>query len=81
MIQRLALYATAGLVLSALGLHTNDELFWCVMGLLWAAEFLARREGYDQAVAECEQVLDKARDTLDRAEQLTNKHNQDTDRA
>ena len=81
MIQRLALYATAGLVLSALGLHTNDELFWCVMGLLWAAEYLARQDGYRQAVAECEQVLDRAQATLDRAEQLTNKHNQDTDRA
>ena len=81
MIQRLALYATAGLALSVLGLHTNDELFWCVMGLLWAAEALARHDGYNQAVADCEQVLDRAQATLDRAEQLTNKHNQDTDRA
>jgi hypothetical protein len=70
MIARLAVYASAGLVMSVLGLHTTDEMFWAMMALVWAAGHLGQHEGYDSAVAECQAVLDQAEATLARAQQL-----------
>ena len=46
MFTRIALYATLGLVLDALGHPWNTWQFWSVLGLFWAADVLARREGH-----------------------------------
>jgi hypothetical protein len=47
MFQRIVLYATLGYLLDALG-HTWDTWqFWTVFGLFWAADIMARREGYE----------------------------------
>jgi hypothetical protein len=51
MLQRLVLYSTLGVLANALG-HTWDSWqFWCLLGLFWAADQLARTEGYQQGMA------------------------------
>ena len=47
MLQRLALYTTLGLVLDAAGLVYTNSLFWCVLGLFIANEWLTRYEVWD----------------------------------
>jgi hypothetical protein len=76
MIQRLALYATLGLLLSALGYTGYSEVFWSMLGLMWCAEHLARADGYDSAMAEADRVLQAAQQLVDRAEQLTKQQEQ-----
>ena len=48
MLQRLTLYITLGLVLDAAGLAYNQSLFWCVLGLFIALEWLTRLELIEQ---------------------------------
>ena len=50
-LQRLAIATTLGLALVAMG-HTIDSWeFWCVIGLLWASNFLHYRDGVESGVA------------------------------
>ena len=48
MIQRIALYATLGYLLDALGQGANTLGFWCVLGLFFASETLTRVETLHQ---------------------------------
>ena len=76
MIQRLALYATLGLLLTALGYTGSSEVFWSMLGLMWCAEHLARTEGYDSAMAEANRLVQYAEQLVQRAEQLTKQQEQ-----
>jgi hypothetical protein len=76
MIQRLALYATLGLLLTALGYTGSSEVFWAMLGLMWCAEHLARAEGYDSAIAEAERLVRYAEQLVQRAEQITKQQEQ-----
>jgi len=76
MIQRLALYATLGLLLSTLGYTGYSEVFWSMLGLMWCAEHLARVDGYDSAIAEAERLVQYAEQLVKRAEQLTQQQEQ-----
>jgi hypothetical protein len=69
-LERLAIYTVVGLVLNTLGLHTTDDMFWCMMALLWIAEHVARREGYDEATELAQTVWSTAKDMLDQAKQI-----------
>ena len=51
MIQRLFLYSTLGVLANALGQTWDSWGFWCILGLFWAADVMARREGYEQGMA------------------------------
>jgi hypothetical protein len=77
MIQRLALYATLGLLLTNLGYTGYSEVFWCMLGLMWCAEHLARVDGYDSAMAEADRLVLYAQQLLDRAEQLSKQQQQE----
>jgi hypothetical protein len=48
MIQRIALYATLGMVLDAAALTITDLLFWCILALFLASEWMTRRELIEQ---------------------------------
>lgn len=50
MMQRIALYATLGVLLDALGQSWDTAGFWCILGLFWAGDLMARREGYEQGM-------------------------------
>jgi hypothetical protein len=52
MLQRLALYATLGALLSAVGHNWDTWQFWCFLGLFWASEHLTRKETQEWARAE-----------------------------
>lgn len=52
MIQRIVLYATLGVLCSALGLTWDDWGFWSMLGLFWASELITRTETRQQAFVE-----------------------------
>ncbi len=56
MLQRLALYATLGLVLDAVGQGVTTAGFWCIVALFWAAEHLARIEVVEGIAREVERI-------------------------
>ena len=76
MIQRVAVYMALGLLTSALGYSASTEVFWCLLGLLWCAETIARQDGYDSAVTEAERLVQYAEQLVKRAEQLTQQQEQ-----
>ena len=76
MIQRLALYATLGLLLTALGYTVSTEVFWSMLALMWCAEHLARTEGYDSAMAEADRLVKYAEQLVERAEQIAKQQEQ-----
>ena len=49
---RIALYATLGLLCATLELHWDTWGLWCVMGLFFAADTIARREAFEVGVAQ-----------------------------
>jgi hypothetical protein len=70
MLQRIVLYATLGYLLDSLAIGFEHWGFWCVLGLFWASEVLARKEGQDHGIwititlpadklAELKQQIDK----------------------
>ena len=70
MIQRIALYATLGLTLNALGQGLDDVGFWMILALFWAGEHVARTDGYDNAIELSQAVLHKANEMLQEAKQI-----------
>lgn len=76
MTQRLALYATLGLLLSALEYSATSAVFWAMLGLMWSAEHLARQEGRDSAVEEAERLVKYAEQLIQRAEQMVEQQQQ-----
>lgn len=52
MITHLVLYATLGVLCSALGLTWDSPAFWCVFGMFWAVEHWARQQGFQIGVAQ-----------------------------
>lgn len=83
MIQRIALYATLGMLLNALG-HTWDSWeFWCVLGLFWACDLIARREQHEQSYVQGILMfiaLDEAQQQqlVKAIQQVENAHNDNT---
>ena len=65
---RVVLYATLGVLASALGYSWDSWQFVCLVGLFWASDVVGRMEGREQQ-AELDQVLlDNARAILREAE-------------
>ena len=60
MIQRIALYATLGFLLDALGVGADHWGFWCMLGLFIAAEHMTRRELIEQLNKELQEMRRKA---------------------
>lgn len=48
---RLVVYATLGILMSALGQGIDAWGFWCTLGLFWASNYLARHSGLEDGVA------------------------------
>ena len=69
MLQRIALYATLGTLLDALGMPWTSWQFACFLGLFWAADTLGRTEGFDAAMELNQALLIKSREMLAEAQQ------------
>lgn len=52
MFTRIALYATLGVLCTSLELAWDSMGFWCIAGLFFAADIIARREGFEVGVAQ-----------------------------
>ena len=65
MLLRLSLYSTLGLVLAALGQTWDTSGFWCVVGLFWASEHLARIQLLEQIQREVEAIRKANKDATD----------------
>jgi len=50
-LQRIAIYAALGAVLSSMGAQWDTALFWCVLALFWISNWLERREGLEVGIA------------------------------
>jgi hypothetical protein len=50
--QRIALYATLGLLLATLDVTVYTWQFWGVLALFWASEYMVRKGTEEQAMAE-----------------------------
>lgn len=61
MLQRIALYATLGYALDALGHSWDTWGFWAILGLFWASEHLARMEVVEQLQQELERMRAQAK--------------------
>jgi hypothetical protein len=51
MIQRVALYLTLGILLSAFELTYETVGFWLVIALYWANEHMTERHSFEQGIA------------------------------
>jgi hypothetical protein len=70
MITRLALYATLGLTLAALGQTFDTVGFWLIITLVWASEQLARREGIEDGIVI---AIDLPQDKIDELKRQLNR--------
>jgi hypothetical protein len=52
MIERIAVYAALGLVLSAVNANWDTWQFWCILALVWASDVLAGRQGFELGLAQ-----------------------------
>ncbi len=50
-LQRIAIYAALGTVLSSIGAQWDTALFWCAVALFWISNYLERREGLEVGIA------------------------------
>jgi hypothetical protein len=50
--QRIALYATLGLLLATLDITIYEWQFWAVLALFWTSEYMVRKGTEEQAMAE-----------------------------
>jgi len=50
--QRIVLYFTLGMVLSAIEITLFHWAFWCIVALFWVSEFIVRKGTEEQARAE-----------------------------
>jgi len=76
LIQRIALYATLGVVIDSLGVATWGWQFWCLLALFWAAEWLARDAGHRDAAWEYADALQDAAEGIKRANMLATQYQQ-----
>jgi hypothetical protein len=80
MIQRIALYATMGMLLNALG-HTWDSWgFWCVLAMFWGSELITRMEQHQQSYVEgilmyIQLPVDKQQELVTAIKQVESKYN------
>jgi len=49
-LQRAAIALTLGLALVAMGHSIDSWQFWCVLGLLWASNYMHYRDGFETGV-------------------------------
>jgi hypothetical protein len=50
--QRIVLYFTLGMVLSAIEITLFHWAFWCILALFWVSEYMVRKGTEEQARAE-----------------------------
>ena len=63
MLTRLALYATLGMVLDALGLDWTSTGFWCILALFVAQEHLTRHDTWTDIEQAAERMIAEHRKT------------------
>jgi hypothetical protein len=70
MIQRIALYATLGLVVDSLEASAQGWQFWSIIALFAAAEWLASYEAAELTEAHWEKTINQALDGLRQANSI-----------
>jgi hypothetical protein len=73
--QRIALYAALGYLLSALGASISDPLFWCAIALFIMNEFITKFEveqQWNSIVEEYKSTLTAAVEALEEAQKQIN---------
>jgi len=70
MLQRIALYATLGLVLDAAQVGIDSWAFWCILGLFIASEWMTRREALESVQEYVQAVRDQIQRVTTAAEEV-----------
>jgi hypothetical protein len=70
MIQRLMLYVTLGLVIDAAEVPSLGWIWWCIMALFLAADWIGQREGYERAHVDLEREIREAAQAMTEATRL-----------
>ena len=71
MLQRLMLYSALGLVLDQLGTDAANPLWWCVVGLFIANDWMVRNDTWEE-VTEQVRLLREQRNNINRAKDTDN---------
>jgi len=50
-LQRIAIYAALGAVLSSMDVHWDNPALWCTIVLFWLRNYLERRDGLEVGIA------------------------------
>jgi len=50
-LQRIAIYAALGAVLSSMDVHWDNPALWCTIVLFWLSNYLERRDGLEVGIA------------------------------
>jgi hypothetical protein len=70
MITRIALFATLGCLIDALGFDYTTAAFWCLLSLFIAQGYLSHQEGFDQATDLAQDTWHAAKELLEQAQAL-----------
>lgn len=75
MLQRFVIYWALGSLLSLIGIQMSTWDFWCVILLFFTIDYLGRIEGFDKGIEVSQDLLKRAYQLLDQAEQTRNSNN------
>jgi hypothetical protein len=69
------IYAIIGTIMDSAGYGWETTLYWCTLILVAVSNYLARKDGYDEATELAQAVWRASRAALEQAENLNNKNN------
>ena len=77
MFERLAVYATLGILMDVQGIDWTSWEFWCTLALFCVVDYLGRREGYEQGLDAADHVLELSNSILEQAREHVDRHTRD----
>lgn len=75
LLQQIVIYATIGTIMDYAGYDWSTPMYWCMLALVIVSNYLARKEGYEEATEVAQAVWLAAHAALREAQQhIDNKH-------
>jgi hypothetical protein len=75
LLQQIAIYAIIGTIMDYTGYDWTTSIYWCMLVLVLVSNYLARKDGYDEATELAQAVWRASRAALEQAQNLNNKNN------
>jgi hypothetical protein len=74
MLERLAVYATLGVLLDVQGMNWTAWEFWCFLALFCVVDYLGRKDGFEQGLDAANDVLELSNSILEQAREHVDRH-------